>query len=116
MLSPTKIVNFKDFTRLLSDFPVLFMVDVFLKDFSRKPSKFKYFSSLCEHCIRPQKKKCIITNQFSFIPTKTYVVGTQKNHLIEMILLSIQNIFYNYYTNLFVLFDSLRPINNLSVI
>ena len=45
-----KIVEFKDFSRLLSDFPVLFMADLIFKDFSRKPSKFKYFSSLCEPC------------------------------------------------------------------
>ena len=30
------------------DFPVLFKADLIFKDFSRKPSKFKYFSSLCE--------------------------------------------------------------------
>ena len=48
VLSPTEKVEFKDFSRLLSDFPVLFKADLILKDFSRKPSKFKYFSSLCE--------------------------------------------------------------------
>ena len=47
-----KIVKFKDFSRLLSDFPVLFKADLIFKDFSRKPSKFKYFSSLCEPCKR----------------------------------------------------------------
>ena len=31
-----KIVEFNDFSRLLSDFPVLFKVDLFFKDFSRK--------------------------------------------------------------------------------
>ena len=41
-------VLFKDFSRLLSDFPVLFKADLIFKDFSRKPSKFKYFSSLCK--------------------------------------------------------------------
>ena len=35
-----KIVEFKDFSRLLSDFPVLFKADLIFKDFSRKPSKF----------------------------------------------------------------------------
>ena len=30
---------------------VLFKADLILKDFSRKPSKFKYFSSLCQPCI-----------------------------------------------------------------
>ena len=48
VLSPTEIVEFKDFSRLLSDFPVLFKADLIFKDFSRKPSKFKYFSSLYE--------------------------------------------------------------------
>ena len=43
-----KIVEFKDFSRLLSDFSVLFKADLFFKDFSRKSSKFKNFSSLCE--------------------------------------------------------------------
>ena len=52
VLSPTEIVEFKDFLRLLGDFPVLFKADLIFKDFSRKPSKFKYFSSLCEPCYR----------------------------------------------------------------
>ena len=43
-----KIVELKDFSRLLSNFPVLFKADLIFKDFSRKPSKFKYFSILCE--------------------------------------------------------------------
>ena len=34
----------------LRDFPVLFKADLIFKYFSRKPSKFKYFSSLCEPC------------------------------------------------------------------
>ena len=41
-----KIVEFKDFSRLFSDFPVLFIADLIFKDISRKASKFKYFSSL----------------------------------------------------------------------
>ena len=43
-----KKVNVKDFSRLLGDFQVLFKADLISKDFSRKPSKFKYFSSQCE--------------------------------------------------------------------
>ena len=35
-----KIVEFKDFSRLLSDFPVLFKVVIIFKVFLRKPSKF----------------------------------------------------------------------------
>ena len=38
-----KIEEFKDFSRPLSDFPVLFKTDLIFKDFSRKPSKLKYF-------------------------------------------------------------------------
>ena len=48
VLNPQKVVGFKDFSRLLSDFPVLLKIDLLFKDFSRKLSKFKYFSSLCE--------------------------------------------------------------------
>ena len=43
-----KIEEFKDFSRPFSDFPVLFKAALIFKDFSRKPSKFKYFSSLWE--------------------------------------------------------------------
>ena len=46
-----KIVEFKDFSRRLSDFPVLFKTDLIFKDFAKKSSKFKYFSSLCEPCL-----------------------------------------------------------------
>ena len=45
-----KIVEFKDFSSLLSDFSVLFKADLIFKDFSRKASIFKYFSSLWEPC------------------------------------------------------------------
>ena len=37
----------------LSDFPVLFKADLVFKDFSSKPSQFKYFSSLREPCAYP---------------------------------------------------------------
>ena len=43
--------EFKDFSRPLSDFPVLFKADLIFKDISRKPSKFKYFPSPCEPSI-----------------------------------------------------------------
>ena len=36
-----KIVELKEFSRLLNDFPVLFKADLIFKDFSRKPSEFK---------------------------------------------------------------------------
>ena len=45
-----KTEEFKDFSRPLHDFPVLFKAYLIFKDFSRKPSKFKYFSSLRQPC------------------------------------------------------------------
>ena len=45
-----KIVEFKDFSRPLSDFSSTFQDSLIFKDFSRKPSKFKYFSRLCQPC------------------------------------------------------------------
>ena len=54
-LSLQKIVVFMDFSRILSDFPVLLKAALIFKDFS---SIFKYFSSLCEpgQVIRPPGK------------------------------------------------------------
>ena len=43
----TEYSRIQEFSRPLSDFPVFFKVDLIFKDFSRKPSKFKYFSNLC---------------------------------------------------------------------
>ena len=43
-------IEFKDFSRHLSNFPVLFKAYLIFMGFSRKPSKFKYFSRLCEPC------------------------------------------------------------------
>ena len=40
-------------------------------------------------------KECVIENCFSYLSTKTYVVGTQKNRLNETVLLSTQNICLN---------------------
>ena len=37
-----KIVEFKDFSRPLDDFQLLFKTDLIIKDFSSKSSKFKY--------------------------------------------------------------------------
>ena len=36
--------------------------------------------------------ECVTIKMFSYFSTKTYVVGTQKNRLVEMVLLSTQNI------------------------
>ena len=45
---PTENRSNQTFSRPLNDFPVPFKVYLIFKDFSRKPSKFNYFSSLCE--------------------------------------------------------------------
>ena len=36
--------------------------------------------------------ECVIKNYFSYLSTKTYVVGTPKNRLMETVLLIAQNI------------------------
>ena len=45
--------------------------------------------------IRSPGKKVSNRNYFSYISTKTYVVGTQKNRLDEMVLLRAANIGLN---------------------
>ena len=42
------MVKFKDFSKPLSVFQVLFKANLIFKDFSRQSCIFKYFSSLCE--------------------------------------------------------------------
>ena len=55
------MVKFKDFSRPLSVFQVLFKANLIFKDFSRLSSIFKYFSSLCEPCIDIDGEKvCIL--------------------------------------------------------
>ena len=44
------LIKFKDFSRSLSVFQVLFKANLTVKDFSRHSCIFKYFSSLCEAC------------------------------------------------------------------
>ena len=44
------MVKFKDFSRPLSAFQVLFKATLIFNDFSRQSCIFKYFSSLCETC------------------------------------------------------------------
>ena len=50
MLSPTQKSRIQGLFNVLSNIPVLFKPDVTFKDSSRKPSKYKYFSSLCKPC------------------------------------------------------------------
>ena len=44
VLSPTENSRVQGLFKVLSDFSVIFKADFILKGFSRKPSKFKYFS------------------------------------------------------------------------
>ena len=46
--------------------------------------------------LQAPREKCITKNIFSYFSIKTYVVGTQKNHLTETIVLSTQNICVNW--------------------
>ena len=45
------MVKFKDFSRPLSVFQVLFKANFIFKDFSRQSCIFMYFSSMCEPCL-----------------------------------------------------------------
>ena len=47
-----QIEEFKDFSRSLRNFPVLYKADLIFKDISSKPSKLKYFSSMFKPCIK----------------------------------------------------------------
>ena len=49
------MVKFKDFSKPLSVFQVLFKANLIFKDFSRQSCIFKYFSSLCEPCVTTVK-------------------------------------------------------------
>ena len=51
MLNPPVKGKFKDFSRPLSVFQILFKANLIFKDFSRQSCIFKYFSSLREPCI-----------------------------------------------------------------
>ena len=54
VLIPTKIVEFKDFSRLLSDFPVLFKADLIFKAFQESPLNSSTFQA-CENTVQNQE-------------------------------------------------------------
>ena len=58
------MVKFKDFSRPLSVFPVLFKANLIFKDFSRQSYIFKYFSSLCQPCTVYRIQKYTFTLSF----------------------------------------------------
>ena len=49
-------------------------------------------AKVCLSQLRPLVRNAYQKKKFSYFSTKTYVVGTQKNCLDEMVLLSTQNI------------------------
>ena len=57
------MVKFKDFSRPLTDFQVLFKANFIFNDFSIQPCIFKYFSRLCEPCL------ILVMQQYSILPT-----------------------------------------------
>ena len=61
VLNPPVNGKFKDFSRPLSVFQVLFKASLIFKDFSRQFCIFKDFSSLCEPC----PNKCIINTHIT---------------------------------------------------
>ena len=77
-----KIVEFKHFSRLLSDFPVLFKAVLIFKDFSRKLYKFKYFSSLCEPCYAQSPNVSSLSEKSvpHHYPCEISVTNTDKQH------------------------------------
>ena len=84
-----KIEEFKDFSRPLNDFPVLFKANLIFKDFSRKPSKFKYFSSLCKPYYTCANEMHLI-GQFQILATVASAIYTVGN------LTPLYNIFFFY--------------------
>ena len=50
--------------------------------------------SVQQHVFTSREER-VISSYFSYISTKTDVVGTQKNRLNEMVLFSTQNTFFN---------------------
>ena len=51
VLSPTENSRIQGLFKAFEWFPLLFKAALIFKGFSRKPSKFKYFSNLCKPCL-----------------------------------------------------------------
>ena len=65
MLNPSKIVEFKNFSRLLSDFLVLFKANLIFKDLSRSPlnsSTFQACANLDIYGWHPEKPILLYEN------------------------------------------------------
>ena len=82
------MVIFKDFSRPLSVFQVLFKVNFIFKDFQDSP----VYSSTFQACANPVKGVEQKNNFLISQPKHNYVVVAQKNRLNETVLLITQNI------------------------
>ena len=51
-----------------------------------------YIVTRINECFQASRYECVFEYYFPYFSTKTYIVGTQKNHLNEMVLLGTQNI------------------------
>ena len=62
-------------------FTVLFKTYLFFKDFTRKPSKFKYFSSMCEPCLWIVYTFFLISHQYGGAMSSLFIVW-MKNSMV----------------------------------
>ena len=91
------MVKFKNFSRPLSVFQVLFKANLILKDFSRQSCIFKYFSSQCEPC------KCIdacTCSSFQICSLKKVILSKQRILVLQRTE-SVEYTFFLSQTNLF---------------
>ena len=75
------MVKFKDFSKPLSVFQVLFKVNLIFKEFSRQSCIFKYFSSLCEPCFIKVQVWSSIDGKLAFVQS-TCDVSMGYGHVI----------------------------------
>ena len=79
-----KIEEFKDFLRPLCSFQ--YFSRLFFKDFSRKPSKLKCFSSLCEPCYNTlftcMDLACLTASTF-FQISGTFIASMASSRLVK---------------------------------
>ena len=81
-LQKNQMVKFKNFSRPLRVFQVLFKANFIFKDFSRQSCIFKYFSSLCEPWMEAQTCTRIQSHQyFHWSDTKSSNVRQKRTSL-----------------------------------
>ena len=83
LLYPLEMVKFKDFSRPLCVFQVLFKANLIFKIFSRQSCIFKYFSSLCEPCAKRSKTNTRARSRWGAIANQAkgfLLPSTPKSH------------------------------------